>query len=49
MAAAVAGASGGAPTVIDGAEDAAKSYPHFFEDLERLKGSAAPADLKTRN
>ena len=49
MAAAVAGASGGAPIVIDGAEDAAKSYPHFFEDLERLKGSAAPADLKTRN
>ncbi len=49
MAAAVAGTSGGAPIVIDGAEDAAKSYPHFFEDLERLKGSAAPADLKTRN
>ena len=49
MAAAVAGASGGAPIVIDGAEDAAKSYPYFFEDLERLKGSAAPADLKTRN
>ena len=49
MAAAVAGASGGAPIVIDGAEDAAKSYPHFFEDLEQLKGSAAPADLKTRN
>ena len=49
MAAAVAGSSGGAPIVIDSAEDAAKSYPHFFEDLERLKGSAAPADPKTRN